>query len=166
MKRILFLMTIMFCVGIVSAQDIISLSDGTLIENVTIVSISDEGITYTKEGDTLTIPRNATKAILYANGRYEEIKNEDDIMVTSASLYQNDIESYYDDKGLLLICNSKYPKNCRKLGMSILNSVYKKVLKEELDAGASKKDAKTKARYQSLQESYEAVLQCAGESER
>ncbi len=74
MKRILFLTAIMFCVGIVSAQDVIVLHSGELIEDVSIISIGEKEISYSKDGNTLTTPRNAAEAVLYADGRYEEIK--------------------------------------------------------------------------------------------
>ena len=65
---------IMFCVGIVSAQDVIVLHSGELIEDVSIISIDEKEISYSKDGNTLTTPRNAAEAVLYADGRYEEIK--------------------------------------------------------------------------------------------
>lgn len=74
MKRILFFIAIMFCVGIVSAQDVIVLRSGELIEDVTIISIGEDDISYSKNGNTLTTPRNTAEAVLYADGRYEEIK--------------------------------------------------------------------------------------------
>ncbi len=63
----------MFCVGVLPAQDIISLRNGTYIENVTILHISDTEISYKQNDKATTIARNSVEAILYADGRYEAI---------------------------------------------------------------------------------------------
>ena len=63
----------MFCVGALPAQDIISLRNGTYIENVTVLHISDTEISYKQNDNTATIARNSVESILYADGRYEAI---------------------------------------------------------------------------------------------
>ena len=154
MKRILFLMTIMFCVGIVSAQDIISLRDGTLIENVSILSIGDEGVTYTKEGNTFSIDYNSVEAVLHADGQYEELKKTnidtsgmmlplvpDNFLICSAGSYY-----FYDWEKLVIL--QIIEKLHEKKKMSVLErqeyiyslcimkedfKAYKKYLKEHKD---------------------------------
>lgn len=63
----------MSCAGCVFAQDIISLRDGTNIENVKVQSISDSEVTYTLKNKTISIPRNNVEAVLYEDGRFETI---------------------------------------------------------------------------------------------
>lgn len=93
MKRILFLTAIMFCVGMLSAQDIISLRDGSLIEDVTIISVTNEVITYTKADKKQSIPSSSAQAILYADGRYEEVRYQKTV---SSSAPQQAVEDAYN----------------------------------------------------------------------
>ena len=74
------------CAGLILAQDVIALKNGERIENVTVSSITDKTIIYLSEGNEVNIPRNSADAILYADGRYEEIKHSDD----AAFFYQNE----------------------------------------------------------------------------
>lgn len=75
MKRLLFCVAMVFCVERVSAQDIIALRNGTNVEGVTVISISESEITYKKVNKTATVPRDSAEAILYADGRYESISH-------------------------------------------------------------------------------------------
>lgn len=74
MKKILALFVVTSCAGILFAQDVIALINGDRIEDVTIQSVTNEEIIYILNGKTETIPHNSAQAILYADGRYEEIK--------------------------------------------------------------------------------------------
>ena len=72
--KILSLVIVMIlCAGISPAQDIITLQDGTRIENVVVQSITDREITYSQNDSIVSIPHNSAEAILYADGRFETI---------------------------------------------------------------------------------------------
>lgn len=85
MKKSIALIMFISCVDVALAQDIIALRDGKSIDNITIVSVTDQTITYLENSDTLSIPYESAQAILYANGRYEEMKTQKIILTEDNS---------------------------------------------------------------------------------
>lgn len=73
MKRIVLFLLVISCAGFIFAQDIIVTKAGTNIEDVTVKSITNTEIVYILNGTETTLPRSEAAAILYSDGRYEEI---------------------------------------------------------------------------------------------
>ena len=70
MKKILIFFAILptfLYAGVIVKQS------GERLENVTIKSVTDSEIIYIINGDEATLPKSETSAILYDDGRYEEI---------------------------------------------------------------------------------------------
>lgn len=179
MKRILFSIAIMFCVGIISAQDVISLRNGSTIEGVNVISVTNEEITYSKDGFTTSIPHNSAEAILYADGRYETITNT---LVGDSAAMAKVAELGYDahelqammengeDRKMLLWQDKSYPANCRKAGKKVyykvFNELYNPAIKEAKRNGLSQFEAVQKAMEEvfpkAMKASNEAVRECNG----
>lgn len=73
MKRILFALVALVPL-LVLAQDIVVTKAGTNIEDVKVKAITDTEIIYVLNGTETALPRNEVTAILYEDGRYEEIR--------------------------------------------------------------------------------------------
>ena len=179
MKRLNFLIIILSCAGFCLAQDIIALKNGERIEDIFVSSITNESIVY-KEGEKeLTIPRNSVDAILYADGRYEQIKPTlvgDSVAKAKvaelgydAQELQAMIENGEDRKALLWLDKS-YSKECRKAGKKVyykvFNELYQPALKEAKRSGLSQMEALQKAMDEvfpkAMKESNETVRECNG----
>ena len=144
---------------------------GERLEDVTIKSVTDSEIVYELNGQEIIVAKTDVSAILYDDGRYEEINvpiNELDSTSISSnqSMYRvNDIEQYYDRSGRLIVAftDKKYSKECRKKGAREYMSVYKASYAKYKKSGLSSRDARNEAIIAAVQASDHAVHECAGE---
>lgn len=154
MKKFATLCLIISCAGNILAQDILSLKNGDRIENIKVLDISDSKITYSQNDSAISIARNSVAAILYADGRYEEIKATiigNDTTLANAELWGYDAKELQalidngEDRKLLLWQDSHYSKECRKKGKKVYYStftpIYQETIKEAKRNGASQFDA-------------------------
>lgn len=150
----------MSCAGCVFAQDIISLRDGTNIENVKVQSISDSEVTYTQKNKTISISRNNVEAVLYGDGRFESlprtpaydaspIKGEEPYGSANEERQRSVLRNEKQER---LWRDKSYSKECRYMGRKVCFKTYNKALKEALKEA---KDAAVKA-------GNEAVRECNG----
>lgn len=150
----------MSCAGCVFAQDIISLRDGTNIENVKVQSISDSEVTYTQKNKTISIPRNNVEAVLYGDGRFESLPRTlayDASPIKGEEPYGSANEERQrpvlrNENQELLWRDKKYSKECRYIGAKVYYKTYNEALKEALKEAY---DAAVKA-------GNEAVRECNG----
>ena len=178
MKRFIILMMAISCAVLILAQDVISLKSGDRIENVKVLSITDSVIVYVMEGNEIKLPRNSVDAILYEDGRYEEIKATNRIEDTIVSKYQESIDEnsfmqYYGSDGRLQVAffDKTYSKECRKVVKKVyykeFESLYKPAYKEAKKKGLSNMAATRYALNKILpiviEDSDKAVRECAGE---
>lgn len=71
MKKLIVILSL--C-PILAWADIIVQKEGENIEDVTVISVASTEITYELNGSTQTLSKDQVSAILYSDGRYEEIK--------------------------------------------------------------------------------------------
>lgn len=179
MKRVFLLTMILSCAGIALAQDVIALKSGERIENVVVSSITDKSIVYVKNGEEISIPHNSADAVLYADGRYEQIKPT--LVGDSAAIAAveqlgydaNELQQMMnsgEDRKMLLFQDKAYPANCRKEGKKVyykvFNELYKPALKEAKRSGLSQFEAIQKAMNEvfpkAMRASNETVRECNG----
>ncbi len=183
MKKLIALCMIVSCAGLSLAQDIIALNSGERIENVTVSAITDQEIIYVNEGSEIRIPRNSVNAVLYADGRYEEIPAiNKDLGDSTKSTYSDVIEDNpfyqcyeYDAKGRphlkVLYFDKSYSKECRKIGKQVYYREYTTLYKIAFDEAKKSGLSNQKAMIQAVNKcmpvaikiSDEAVRKCAGE---
>lgn len=70
MKRAFLFLIIISCAGLIFAQDIIVTKAGTNIEDITVVSVTAENVTYNQAGSQKSIASSEVNGILYRDGRY------------------------------------------------------------------------------------------------
>lgn len=70
MKQILLLIMAISCAGFILAQDIIVTKAGINIEDVTVLSVAADYVTYNQAGAQKTIASSEVEGVLYSNGRY------------------------------------------------------------------------------------------------
>lgn len=179
MKKFFLICAIISSIFYGKAQDVIALKNGERIEDVTIQSINNREITYTQSGNTLTIPHNSAQAILYADGRYEELK--DTFVSDSASISNaeqlgydaNELQALVDrgeDRKMLLWQDKTYSAACRKAGKKVYLKVFQEIYTPALiDAEKSGlkyteaiQQAVEKALQPAVKASNEAVRECNG----
>ena len=175
MKRILFFIAMMFCVGIISAQDVISLRNGSTIEGVTIISITNEKIIYSQDGHTVSIPHNSAEAILYADGRYETITNtivgDSAAMARVADLGYDAYELQAmlengEDRKMLLWQDEAYPANCRKKKKKIYYKVFKELYNPALKEAKRNGLSQSKAMQEAMEEVFPKAMRASNEAVR
>ena len=180
MKKLIALMVIISCAGCMLAQDVISLKNGERIENVTALSITDSVVVYMVEGKEIQLPHNSVDAILYADGRYVEIK-ETNVRAedTYTSLFSDSVIEehpylkYYDSNGHLraAFLDKTYSKECRKIGekvyykefKALFRPAYKKAKKSGLSLMKASEQALDEVLPIIVEDSDKAVRECAGE---
>ncbi len=179
MKRIILFCLTIFCAGYILAQDILALKNGEQIENVQVISITDTTITYSQNGQHNSVPRNAVSAILYADGRYEEIKaslvgsNESIAAAEQFGYDANELQTLInngEDRKMLLWQDKTYPSECRKIGKKVyyqtFSPIYQEAYKEAKASGLKGADAMQKAIEKAfppaVKASNEAVRECNG----
>lgn len=179
MKHLLSFIIAISCAGFILAQDIVVLKSGERIENTKVQSITDKDITYIQNENTISIPHNSVAAILYEDGRYEEIKAT--LVGDAASIAAVEQLGYNaeelqammnngDDRKMLLWQDKSYPKECRKVGkkeyFKVFNKLYKPALKEAKASGLKNIDAVQKAIDEVLPKAMkagnDAVRECNG----
>ena len=179
MKRLLSFIIAISCAGFILAQDIIVLKSGERIEDTKVQSITDKDITYVQDGNTISVPHNSVEAILYEDGRYEEIKAT--VVGDSASIAAVEQLGYNaeelqaminngDVRKMLLWQDKSYPKECRKAGKKeyykVFNELYKPALKEAKDSGLNNFEAIQQAVNEvfpkAMKSSNDVVRECNG----
>lgn len=170
------------CAQLLLAQDVVVLTNGERIENVKVSSITDSILIYMTGGKEMTLLHDSVYAILYADGRYEEIPTINAKEDSSKSLYSESIEEHpffqcydYDSNGRLRLkaafLDKTYSKECRKIGQRVYQkeyaTLYKIAFNEAKKSGLSNRKARMQAGDKCIPEaikiSDEAVRKCAGE---
>ena len=182
MKKLIALFISISCAGIILAQDIIALKNGERIENVTVSSITDSVIVYIADENSIQLPRNSVDAILYADGRYLEIKETNvkaDVETYTSQFSESVIEEhpylkYYNRNGILraAFLDKKYSKECRKKGKEVyykeFKALFQPALKKAKRSGLSPMKAWEQAADEVIptivEDSDKAVRECAGET--
>lgn len=179
MKRILFIIGVILCAGCVLAQDIIVLKSGERIEHTKVQSITDRDITYVQNGNTISVPHNSVEAILYEDGRYEEIKATyvgDSASIAAVEQLGYDAVELQaminngEDRKLLLWQDKTYPKDCRKAGKKeyykVFTELYKPAFKEAkkngLNGFEAMQEAANEAFPKAVKASNDALRECNG----
>ncbi len=175
MKHILLLLILMSCAGCVFAQDIISLRDGTNIENVKVQSISDSEVTYTLKNKTISIPRNNVEAVLYEDGRFETISRTLVGDTTSIKAVEqlgynaNELQAMInngEDRKMLLWQDDSYPNECRKQGKKAYLKVFKNHYKPAFKIAKQSGLKPTEAMQQAIEEAFPAAMKAGNEAVR
>ncbi|MCQ2347236.1 MAG: hypothetical protein MJZ92_04830 [Paludibacteraceae bacterium] len=84
MKKLL-LFGLLISMSVMSYAGVLLTKSGARIENVTIVSVTDTEVIYSvNNGEPITISKNDLSAILYDDGRYEEIQVKENSNVVSS----------------------------------------------------------------------------------
>ena len=179
MKRLLSFIVLISCAGLILAQDIIVLKSGERIENAKVQSVTDKNISYVLNGNTISIPHNSAEAILYADGRYEEISTTfvgDSAAIAAVEQLGYNAEELQalknsgEDRKMLLWQDKFYPKECRKEGKKIYDKVFKEfytpAFKEAkasgLNAFEAIQQATNEAFIKALKASNDVVRECNG----
>ena len=169
----------MFCVGYISAQDIIALRDGTQIQDVKVNEVTDREISYTQNGNSISISRNSVEAILYEDGNFVSISTTivgDAKSIEAVEQLGYDANELYtltqngENRKMLLWQDKSYSKECRKIGKKtyykVFNQVYEEAWHEAKDNGMNNfeaiQPATEKAFAQAMKESNEALRECSG----
>lgn len=179
MKKIIATYIIISCAWNLLAQDIIALKNGERIEDVQILSVDNKEVTYSTQGKTVTLPHNSVQAILYADGRYEELKAtfvSDSASVAAAEQLGYNAEELQtivdqgEDRKMLLWQDKTYPAACRKAGKKVYFKVFQEyyapAFKEAKKSGMKNQEAMQqaieKAFIPAAKASNEAVRECNG----
>lgn len=107
-QTLLFLLAIS-CAGYILAQDIIVLTTGENIKDIEILNVLDSAITYNQHNNTQSIPKSDVMAIMYSDGRYEEIKHIKAIEDYDKYLFPvNSIKEYNEGYTMLIASGTQY----------------------------------------------------------
>ena len=70
MKRAFLFLLVISCAGFILAQDIVVTKAGTTIEDVKVISITADNVTYNQAGTQKTMASSEVDGVLYSDGRY------------------------------------------------------------------------------------------------
>lgn len=146
MKRIVLFLLVISCAGFIFAQDIIVTKAGTNIEDVTVKSITNTEIVYILNGTETTLPRSEAAAILYSDGRYEEIKTPSTAIITEESAGVGSIEDNSEAKLLEQERKLREAEEKRRLQEQKKREAEEKRLAQEAAKAEAKAAAAEKAR--------------------
>ncbi len=161
MKRIIIIVSVLFPM-LLNAGVIVKKS-GEKIEHVTIKSVTDTEILYkTSKGGNASISKSEASAILYDDGRYEEIQTqkaaviEDDEPQKSSSAMETSRNDEPKEKGE----KRMIPQLCYKEASKVYKAVYKEHYDNALQQGFSKSQAYKIASEEAYEAKQKALDEC------
>lgn len=186
MKRAFLFLLLISCAGIILAQDIVVTKAGTTIEDVTVILVTADNVTYMQAGTQKSIASSEVDGVLYSDGRFVNPPSKQTVLDTdntataedswdmddavdvstkpvSPQNTQTDNRVTYD----ILFMKKSYSKECRKEGERVFNETYameaqqlkqvrKSMTREE------RKAANIAVFEKAMNASNNAVLECSG----
>ena len=165
MKRLILIVFVLF--PILIQAGIIVKKSGEQIDNVTIKSVTDAEVEYKiSNGKSKTIPRSEVSAILYDDGRYEELRPQIIISDISQNASESSVESS-EASSQTAVSQKKekrerkiIPQACYNEANAVYKTIYTEKLEQALQQGFSKHQAYQIADEAARQEKQQLLDEC------
>lgn len=161
MKRVWLFLVIISCAGLVLAQDIILTKAGTTIENVTVVSVTADNVTYKQAKTQKSIASSEVDGILYKDGRYitppsKQTISVDEVTSSSDAWDMGDVPQQQDyTESVNIIMSGSFPMPEKKTSQRKTSSST--VTKEEKRRQREAEKACFEEAFQAYMSSFEEV---------
>ena len=96
MKRAFLFLLLISCAGIILAQDIVVTKAGTTIEDVTVILVTADNVTYMQAGTQKSIASSEVDGVLYSDGRYVNPPSKQVVSDTDNTVTAEDAWAIYD----------------------------------------------------------------------
>lgn len=172
MKRSLFVL--LFVLPTFLYAGVILKKSGERLEDISIQSVTDTEIIYkTSNGSEISVSKNDVSAILYDDGRYEEIKSytpqttntivtgdNSSSTVEPASQESSSPEKMERQTSNVTSDKKRIPKACYDEGQKVYNEVFAETREKALAQGYSKSQAYTIASEKAFEAKQKAIDDC------